>query len=188
MTTNNNGSVTTTVTTTNTSTGALVSQTQSTAAVQAGSGQNGNSEMSKFCADNPNSPMCKLGTFSGTCGAFVCDGDGIQCAISSDQHKRNCTLFDTATTLSTLGTNVAAGSDPDAATLPQHPSQLASTSVGTLSTSTFLAGGSLTDQTVSLGAHSFVIPWSSWNAVLGYLGYIVMAFAFVAAYKIVGVH
>jgi len=47
-----------------------------------------------FCKENPDLTMCKPGTFGGSCGAFNCEGDAIQCAIAQEQHQRNCKLFD----------------------------------------------------------------------------------------------
>jgi hypothetical protein len=62
----------------------------------AGTGNGGgNGEGDGFCKENPDSPLCKKGAFSGSCAAsFVCDGDAIQCAIAKEQHLRNCRLFD----------------------------------------------------------------------------------------------
>jgi hypothetical protein len=39
------------------------------------------------CDDEPKS------SFGGSCSGFVCDGDAIQCAIASEQHRRNCELL-----------------------------------------------------------------------------------------------
>jgi len=141
-----------------------------------------------FCKENPELAMCKDSSFGGSCGAFQCTGDGIQCAIAREQHNRNCEMFVTTTTLSTLGTAVAGGSDPSASSLPQHSSQLVTVPVGAISESTFLTGGTLSDQTFDLwGGKTLVIPWSKWNVVLGYMGLIVLGFASVAAYRIVGI-
>lgn len=44
----------------------------------------------------------KPGLFSGSCGAFTCDGDAIQCAIAKEQHRRNCQMFEDKTPESEL--------------------------------------------------------------------------------------
>jgi hypothetical protein len=84
---------------------------------------------STFCATHPGDPACKAagsstgsGTgsgegdesaFGGTCGAFSCDGDAVQCAIALEQHKRDCAMFDTTTPESqAYETAKAAGSKP----------------------------------------------------------------------------
>lgn len=184
------GSCTSTVTTVNNVTGEKGTKiTTSVGADTAGKSGQGNTEQANFCRDNPESPMCRGSSISGTCGAVSCDGDAIQCAIAREQAKRGCEWYTENTTAQSLGDNMIAGTDPDAATFPNHPSQLSTTGVGSISQATFLsAAAGLSDQTVAVGARSFVIPWSKWNDILGYMGLIVMAFAFVAAYKIIGVH
>jgi len=54
----------------------------------------GGGEGSGFCKENPDSPMCKKSAFGGSCGAWTCDGDAIQCAIAKEQHQRACKLID----------------------------------------------------------------------------------------------
>lgn len=47
-----------------------------------------------FCKENPDSPLCIKGTFSGTCRAgFTCKGDAVQCAIAQHMHETTCRLF-----------------------------------------------------------------------------------------------
>ena len=49
-----------------------------------------------FCAENPDSPLCVKGQFSGGCSSgFSCEGDAVQCAIAKQQHEHNCRLLDT---------------------------------------------------------------------------------------------
>lgn len=48
------------------------------------------------CKEAPDLKQCKEDTgITGSClGAFQCKGDGLQCAMALEQHKRNCELFE----------------------------------------------------------------------------------------------
>lgn len=87
---------TTTTTTTYDSSGvAGTSYTNQTVEKSSGSGASGSgsaSQSSSFCKDNPQSPFCKTGSFSGACGAGapVCDGDPVQCATAKAVFEHNC--------------------------------------------------------------------------------------------------
>lgn len=59
-------------------------------------------ELGAFCAKNPKATICagaggngegEGSSFGGSCGAFTCDGDAVQCAIALEQHKRNCEFW-----------------------------------------------------------------------------------------------
>lgn len=66
-----------------------------------------------FCKENPESPMCKSGSFGGDCGGgFSCDGDAIQCAIAQEQHRRNCQLFNPDTDPNSAVNKAMSGNDP----------------------------------------------------------------------------
>lgn len=62
-----------------------------------GTSGNGNStgpqvdKSDPFCVSNPNSPMCKTGSFSGSCDAQpACEGDPVQCAVAIATWKTDC--------------------------------------------------------------------------------------------------
>ena len=94
------GVCTTTTTTTNTAIGADGTKGDSTTSIDTkstggggvpGSGGSGLDKNDSFCQENPNSPMCKSGSFSGSCGAEpVCDGDPVQCATARAVFKSEC--------------------------------------------------------------------------------------------------
>lgn len=103
VTTRPDGTSVTTTTTTNPTTGVrTITQTETPP-----------DPVSAFCEENPTSPICtdEESSWGGTCAAFSCEGDAIQCAIAREQHTRNCTLFDTPTALSDLGNAGVAGTD-----------------------------------------------------------------------------
>lgn len=85
------GSCTTTTTTTTTVYNADGTQasTQSESQTETATGQG--AEGSGFCKENPSSPMCKTGSFSGSCEAAPsCEGDPIQCATAKATWETNC--------------------------------------------------------------------------------------------------
>lgn len=55
-------------------------------------------ESKPFCEENPDSPICKVSSFSGTCGAEpACEGDAVQCAQAREAFKLRCALTPNAT-------------------------------------------------------------------------------------------
>lgn len=88
-TTTTNNSSTTTTTIINNATGEKISEVSEVKKAVEDKG-----EISKFCEENPNSPICKQSAVSAACGAFTCEGDAIQCVIAKEVHTRNCRLLD----------------------------------------------------------------------------------------------
>lgn len=144
-------------------------------------------EVTKFCEQNPNSPICKASSWGGSCGGFTCEGDAVQCAIARDQYQRNCQLFDQTSPQSDLANQIIAGNDPGGSANPAALANRASVSMsGTISQTPFLSGGGLSDQTVSVyKGTSVVLPWSSLNQYLSIMGSIVVAFALIFAVRVV---
>lgn len=140
----------------------------------------------KFCEDNPDISICKTSTWNGGCGAFVCDGDAIQCAISKEQHTRNCTLFDMATPLSDLGNALAAGTDTGVDANPAKSSNRQTVNLATaLNTSKTIAAACMPDLTVQVRTSTIVIPFSNLCQYIEIMGRIVVAFSLVAAGRII---
>jgi hypothetical protein len=182
-TTTNNNNTTVTTSIINNTTGAVESSTTTTTSTE-----KPKTEQEKFCEENPTSPMCKVSTWSGSCSAFACDGDAVQCAIAKEQHGRNCTLFVTPTTLATLGADVAAGSDPLASSMPWHSSQVGTVNVaGGVTQGAWLSSSGISDKSFSLRGQTVTIPFSNLNSILGVMGSIIVAFSLLAAARIVGV-
>lgn len=56
-----------------------------------GNAATGNGDGTGFCKENPTSPMCKSGSFTGSCAqAPACEGDPIQCATAKAVFETNC--------------------------------------------------------------------------------------------------
>lgn len=55
-----------------------------------GSGASQNQDQQSFCAENPDSIICKSSSWGGTCGSFTCSGDAVQCQIAKMQSDMWC--------------------------------------------------------------------------------------------------
>lgn len=85
------GSCTTTTTTTTTVYNADGSQASTKSETQRETSTGQGVEGTGFCKENPTSPMCKTGSFSGSCEAAPsCEGDPIQCATAKSTWETNC--------------------------------------------------------------------------------------------------
>lgn len=145
--------------------------TKTTTRTEPGTGSGGGSSGTDprddpFCLANPSDPSCKRSSFGGSCGAFTCDGDAIQCAIASEQHIRNCEVLTDSGSLSRADAVTAFNTQSasfDKATLTTNTS-LASITGQTLYAST------LADQTYTIKGQSITIPFSSLVQYLNYAG------------------
>ena len=138
-----------------------------------------------FCADNPGSLQCTDddSSFGGSCGAFSCGGDAVQCAIAKEQHKRNCELFETPSPYSEAGIAGANGQARPAG----HPGNDASISAFSLPSMLseiplFGASGSCPSD-VAVG--QYMIPFSRMCDSLQLLGVALKALAYLVATFIV---
>lgn len=134
-----------------------------------------------FCKDNPESPLCKKSGFGGSCGAYTCDGDAIQCAIAERIHKSACELENQDAALVAAGNAaIGGGLRPDGH--PANDPEVRSIAFGTvIDQSDPIGGGCPVDQPVAVGPVTVVIPWSKACTSLQMLGTIVTAFSMLAA-------
>lgn len=73
----------------------------------------GTAETSSFCKENPSSPMCKSGTFTGTCAQEPeCTGDPVQCATAKASFKTKCAL-DVSSEVASKGQSFVDGTDQE---------------------------------------------------------------------------
>ena len=142
-------------------------------------------QQEQFCAENPESPLCVKGEFSGTCGSgFQCKGDAIQCAIARDQHVRACKLFDDESPESALYNANKGKTGNQTGDLPGNETiSLA----GRIDSSDALSAGSagVSDLNVTVWGQSITLPFSMINSYLEYLGYLLVAVSFLLAFRIV---
>lgn len=118
-----------------------------------------------YCVEHPTADICKDqgdSTFGGTCAAFSCDGDAIQCAIALDQHKRNCTLFDTSTALSDLGNAAVAGTDSGTSGNPASVANRTSVDMSSaISQTRFLSSSCPADIVTTIAGRSFTLSFAA---------------------------
>lgn len=151
-----------------------------------GTGSGAPVEQEKFCAENPNSIICKTSSFSGTCDAVACDGDAVQCAMAREQAKRMCELIDKVTPLATIGIDATVAGDVPTG----HPGALANvTSIGVPALSDTPIFGSSnacpSDVTLALRFGTVTIPFSSMCTSLGLLGMALKGIAYLTAAMII---
>jgi hypothetical protein len=180
-----NGHCTTTVTITTTES---LPNGSSTTTVSGGS-STGNS-LGGFCAENPGASICKdgEGTFGGSCTEnFQCSGDAVQCAVAKAVNVVKCSLApdgigatETAIYTAAKGAGTATGvitSTVDVGTATFSTSDLVGTPAG------------LVDKTFEFSLfetpHSFTVPFSMFNDLLTWLGYILLTISFLTAIKII---
>jgi hypothetical protein len=114
-----------------------------------------------LCEEYPDIPACKESTFSSSCAAGAapqCDGDAVQCAIASEQHRRNCAFFDQTNTSSEQGTAaVAAGVEGDTDHPNRNPTEH---EIGTFDQTNLIGGSCPADRILGTGTATVSIPFS----------------------------
>lgn len=152
---------------------------------QGGQGGGGNGEGNGFCEENPDSPICKEGTFGGSCAAgFQCDGDAIQCSIAREQHMRNCKLFDDESPESQL---YSANKDKTGDQTLNLPGNETVDLGNRIDMSDALGGGSgVSDLMITVGGQSITLPFSQLNSILAALGNVLVAISFLIALRVIG--
>lgn len=178
---------TTTTTTTYDSSGSTTStstKTDSTSKPDPSASGSGTKGDSAFCAQNPDSPMCKTGSFGASCTSEPsCNGDPVQCATARATWKTRCALEPTQDVVS-AGQTVLNG-DQAAADALKHTS-VAMSSVDTSGGGS--SGSCPADKVVSIyGEYSLKVPFSSVCAGADLMRVALLAAAsFTAAMIIVG--
>ncbi len=145
-----------------------------------------------FCEENPQSPMCKVSNWSGSCGAFACDGDAVQCAQAQAVWKANCNFdkMNEATAQSDLANSVTSGADPDQAAIDAmksggDPVDMQATFTSA-SGSRWLGSADLPPLTINAIGHSFNLDTSLLSQFLRALGYVFVSVAGVIGLRIIG--
>lgn len=139
-----------------------------------------------FCAENPDSPLCVKGEFSGTCQAsFTCKGDAVMCAIAQDQHKRACQFFEEKTPESELY-KVESQKAMDRDVTASLPGNRTVDVSGTLSDANLLgAPVCVSDLSVQVWGVDVTLPISRICPAAGYLGWVLVAVASLIGFRII---
>lgn len=190
-----NGATTTGSTTTTTTTicgGAGSCTTTTNTSVTNASGTTTSQEQQQqpkedLCASKPNDPLCKPQSgWSGSCGAFVCDGDAIQCAQAKAEWDLRCSMVSDDHTMSDLGTQVVADNDPQKGNFPWAAGKVQQeTMQGQINQGRFLASSCVADWSVPMMGGTLTVPFSRWCDALTAMGYVVLTFSLIAAGRIV---
>ena len=139
-----------------------------------------------FCAENPDSPLCVKGEFSGTCQAsFTCKGDAVMCAIAQDQHKRACQFFENKSPESEfykVESQKAMDRDVTASLQGNKTVDLS----GSLSNADLLGSPAcVSDLSVQVWGVDVNLPMSRICPAAGYLGWVLVAVASLIGFRII---
>lgn len=141
-----------------------------------------------FCKENPTSTFCKEGKWGGSCDAFTCEGDAVECALSREVHQRNCeasksNAYTDLTDAAEAGTDNASGyiqAQKDAAALDVNARFSQSLDASPI------AASCPASRSVALpGGNSLEISFEKPCEIAGWLGHFVQAFAYLFAALIV---
>lgn len=173
---NSDGTVSTTKTTTTTNADGTTTTTSST----------GTSDKSSFCEENPESSICKEGSFTGDCGSdFTCDGDAVQCASAKAAWYNYCALKTDAnhiwvTSAQSIASDGSMG-DGLKANLAIETKDFSSV----INTTRSLSSSCWADSNYSLLGQTLVIPFSKLCYLFSILGYMAVAVTWVVCARIV---
>lgn len=171
------GQCTTTSTTTATDASGVTSTTSTTKTESEGD----------FCKANPRAAQCVTSAWGGSCSTnFTCDGDAVMCAITREQHIRNCKLFDDmSSTEAQLYGSEKGKTGSQTGSLPG--SETIAISSSSFDTSDAIGGGTgcIADKSVTVAGSVITIPFSSVCGHLAMLGNILLAVSFLLAGRIV---
>lgn len=139
-----------------------------------------------FCKTNPRSPQCLTSSWGGSCSAsFSCDGDAIMCAITREQHTRNCKLFDDMSSTEVQLYNSEKGkAGEQTSTLPGSASVQISSANFDTSDAIGAGSGCIADKSVTVAGSVISIPFSTVCGHLAMLGNILLAVSFLLAGRI----
>lgn len=144
-------------------------------------------DKTSFCIANPDLSICKLTSFSGSCGsAPACTGDAVQCATAAAVFQTNCTIS-TKPSLTEIDVYDAAKTNPGG----DQTKDLAGNSLVTFGASNFdqteLLGSAsgVSDLTISVVGQSLTLKFSSLNVWLARLGFLLQAITLLLCARIV---
>lgn len=135
-----------------------------------------------FCKANPDADLCKEkeGKFSGTCQAFDCVGDAVECAIAKATNQMNCAF--SSSDGQSLAEKIISGNDP--AFAEKNPFTKEVRAVNELSVASS-SGTCPSDVHLSVMGRSAVIPLADKCGVLQLMGQILVGLAWLSAFYLV---
>lgn len=166
------GSCSTTTTTTTTTNGVSVTKTETTSQPKG-----------EFCAQNPGAAECgDKSSFGGSCASgFTCTGDPVQCASAKKVHELSC-----AVTEPSAESALYADSVDLSAGAADLPSQSISIGPGSFASGNALGvSACIADRTVTIAGTSVTVPFSDICPYLAHLRLMLLAVAWLMAFRIV---
>ena len=167
-----------------------------------GSTTSTNEPQESYCQKNPSAKLCKesdkeegKGSWGGGCGSWECEGDAAQCAMARKIHQDRCDdlqgmeQFESA---ASKGQKLLHGeSDEDVtAYLNREGDGNRTINVGSMvseSGNYQFAASCISDVQFSIGGHAITVPISKVCPYFEMIGYFLLAAAYLAALRIVGV-
>lgn len=156
---------------------------------------------SNYCEKNPNAKVCKdaekeegKGTWGGGCGAWECEGDAANCAMSRKIHQDRCDDIEGMEQFADAagrGQRILHGEEDEDVTayLNREGDGNRTVNVGSLVSDSgpYSFGAScISDVQFSIGGHSVSVPFSKICPYLEMIGYFLLAASYLAALRIVG--
>lgn len=186
------GSCTTTNVSSTTSGGSGPNGTGPGSTVAPGTPTTEKEDQPSFCTENPNSVLCKVGTFGGSCAPGAepsCDGDAIQCAQARAAWRIQCDLTEEPTDAQyTLGKSIATGG-ADPVVTPIDPSQVTAVDVASIVSNAAiqrtLSESCIPNQTFVVAGHSFTFDTTLFCSFASVVGYLMVAASSVIAIRMV---
>jgi hypothetical protein len=169
----------TTVTTSTTTAGSTTTPSSSTSS--------GTSTVANFCAENPKSQACTNvpdGSFGGTCGAFSCSGDALQCATAKATNDLLC-KFTPAPGTSALAVYESAKAAGSSTGVGSSTTAISAASFDRTELLSASAGG-LEDMQIDVWGHPYLVKFSLVNSWLSVLGTIALACTALLCARIIG--
>ena len=155
-----------------------------------------------YCQKNPTASVCKQadeeakkGSWSGSCGAFQCEGDAVNCAIARKIHQDRCDDLDDMQQFenaASLGKRLLSGEHEADVTafLNGEGDSNKTINVGSLVSENGayqFAAQCLSDIQFSIGGHAITVPISKVCPYFEMIGLFLLAAAYLAALRIVEV-
>lgn len=147
-------------------------------------------DKSTFCEENPKSPMCKEGSFSGTCGSEPkCEGDAVQCAAAKAAWKLQCDLEkEPDDDAYKLGKSLLSGGK-DTVENPLDPSKVVQTNVTDIIADAAgrrtLSGSCIQSPSFSVMGQTYKLDTSLFCEFAEIIGYLMVAASSVIAVRMV---
>lgn len=141
---------------------------------------------SDYCTDNPKAEVCKgtESSWGGTCEAFTCDGDAIQCAQAKAGWELACALkVDEGDPLIAVGQQATSAGDRPADHPANDENSVAVDLSSRLSSVPLFgtSGDCIADKSITFMGKGYTLPFSKWCPYLNILGSAFLAACYLAA-------